>query len=250
MHVFQSGPVEIVYRDLGEGSPVLLIHGFASNMIVNWEFTGWLRTLTEAGHRVVVFDVRGHGKSGKLYEAHYYRPACMAEDAVNLLDHLEIEKAHIIGYSMGARIAAFLARDRPDRARSLVFGGMASGLVEGIGGEEEIISALLADSLDEVVSEVGRAFRRFAVRTGGDLHALAACMGGQRENLAPHELTQITAPTLVAVGTDDEVAGSPSRLAAMMENAQVVPIPNRDHLMATGDRVFKDSVVSFLDALD
>ncbi|MCK5551391.1 MAG: alpha/beta fold hydrolase, partial [Hyphomicrobiaceae bacterium] len=119
MHTFDSNGVEIAYVDEGAGDPVLLIHGFASNVATNWIDTGWVQTLTAAGRHVIAFDNRGHGRSAKLYSTDDYGAALMAEDARRLLDHLNIETADIMGYSMGARISAFLAIAHPQRARSL-----------------------------------------------------------------------------------------------------------------------------------
>lgn len=246
MPSFRSGEIDIAFRDIGEGPPILLIHGFASNMAVNWESTNWIATLTDAGRRIVMLDVRGHGASAKLYDPAVYRPAAMAEDPAALLDHLGIAAADVMGYSMGARIAAHLALARPDLVRSLVFGGMASGMVEGIGGEDEIVAALEAPTLEAAVGDAGRAYRKFAEQTRSDLRALAACMRAQRETLDAAALAAIAMPVLVAVGTRDAVAGSPARLAAMMPDARVLDIPGRDHLLATGDKAFKRGVLAFL----
>lgn len=250
MPSFPSGRVEIAFTDTGAGAPILLIHGFASNISVNWEGTSWVRTLDDAGRRIVAMDLRGHGRSGKPHDPAAYRPAVMASDAANLLDHLSIGTADVMGYSMGARIAAHLAISRPDLVRSLVFGGMATGLIEGIGDEDEIVAALEADSLGDVVGETGRSYRKFADQSRSDLKALAACMRSQRETMSREAISSITAPVLIAVGTQDSVAGSPGRLASMMGNARVVDIPDRDHLLATGDRVYKAAVLAFLNELD
>jgi pimeloyl-ACP methyl ester carboxylesterase len=215
-------------------------------MVLNWESTNWLSTLIQAGRRIIAMDVRGHGHSGKLYDPSDYRPHAMASDAANLLDHLSLSAVDVMGYSMGARISACLTLARPELVRSLVFGGMAMGLVEGIGGEEEIIAALEAESLDQVTGRSGRAYRIFADQTRSDLRALAACMRAQRELISAEELATIVAPVLIAVGTRDSVAGSASQLAAIMRHARAVDIPGRDHLLATGDKVYKAAVLEFL----
>ncbi|MCJ7527412.1 MAG: alpha/beta hydrolase, partial [Methyloceanibacter sp.] len=108
MQSFDSDGVRIAYIDEGEGEPILLIHGFASNIAANWCDAGWVRTLTEAGRRVVAYDNRGHGQSEKLYDPSLYGAPLMAEDARRLLDHLAIARADVMGYSMGGRIATFL----------------------------------------------------------------------------------------------------------------------------------------------
>jgi pimeloyl-ACP methyl ester carboxylesterase len=246
MNHFSSDGVDIAYADSGSGPPILLIHGFGSNHAVNWDSTGWTYTLTDAGRRVIAMDVRGHGESAKLYDAAAYRPLLMAEDAANLLNHLDIPEADVMGYSMGGRVAALLAIEHPERVHALIIGGMGSALVEGIGGEEEIVAALLAPTLEEAVGDVGRAYRKFAEQTRSDRRALAACIVGQRETIPPDRLATIRAPTLVAVGEKDKVAGSAEGLARLIPNAEVLIIPNRDHMLATGDKAFKAAALDFL----
>ena len=243
---FLSDEVEITFIDEGEGEPILLIHGFGSNIAVNWSTTNWVETLRRAGRRIVAFDNRGHGGSQKLYEPAAYHPAEMAKDAANLLAHLGIGRADVMGYSMGARIGAFLALDRPELVRSLILGGLGMALVEGMGGQDEIVAALEAPGLDDVRGETGRIYRRFADQTGADLKALAACMRGSRATIPADRLAAIKAPTLVAVGSKDQVAGSGEALARLIPGAEFLEIPGREHLPATGDRVFKAGALDFL----
>jgi len=245
---FQSDGVDIAWLDEGDGEPVLLIHGFGSSIAVNWVTTGWIETLTRDGRRVVAFDNRGHGRSGKPYDPALYHPAAMARDAANLLAHLGIARADVMGYSMGARIAAFLALDRPETVRSLILGGLGMALVEGMGNQDEIVAALEAPSLDAVTGETGRIYRKFAEQTGSDLKALAACMRGARATIPPERLAAIRAPVLVAVGTKDKVAGSGQRLAELVRGAEFLEIPGKEHLPATGDKAFKAGVLAFLES--
>ncbi len=243
---FSSGPVEIAFLDEGEGEPVVLVHGFASNKETNWVYPGWVATLTRAGRRVVALDNRGHGASAKLYDPALYRSELMADDVRALLDHLGIARPDIMGYSMGARIAAFLALAHPERVRSVVLGGLGIRLVDGVGLPETIAYALEAYSIDEVTDPQGRVFRMFADQTKSDRKALAACIRGSRQTLTRAKVARIAAPTLVAVGTKDSVAGSPHELAALIPGARAVDIAGRDHMLAVGDRVFKAAVLDFL----
>jgi pimeloyl-ACP methyl ester carboxylesterase len=170
----------------------------------------------------------------------------MARDAANLMDHLGVGRSDVMGYSMGGRIAVFLALERPERVRSLVVGGMGTALVEGMGGEERIAAALEAPSLDAVADEIGGVYRKFAEQTGADLKALAACIRGSRETISAERLAQLRVPVLVAVGTRDQLVGSAEGLARLIPGAEAFDIPNREHLLATGDRVFKVRVLEFL----
>jgi pimeloyl-ACP methyl ester carboxylesterase len=243
---FQYGPVEIDYLDQGEGEPIVLIHGFASTNEINWVHPSWTRTLVEAGRRAIALDNRGHGASTKLYDPAQYETGLMAQDVRTLLDHLAIERADVMGYSMGARITAFLALMHPARVRSAIIAGLGIHLVDGVGLPMEIADALEAASLADVRDPAGRMFRAFAEQTKSDLKALAACIRGSRQTLAREQAASIKCPVLIAVGTNDTVAGSAHELAALMPTARVQDIPGRDHMLAVGDKVFKAGVLAFL----
>ncbi|WP_029356380.1 alpha/beta fold hydrolase [Bosea sp. 117] len=248
MPSFTHDGIEFAYLDEGKGDPVILIHGFGSTKEVNWVAPGWVSTLTRAGRRAIAFDNRGHGASGKLYEAELYDPALMATDALALMDHLDIPRADIMGYSMGGRIGACVALAAPARTRSLIIGGIGIHLVEGAGLPATVAEALLAPSLEDVTDPTGRTFRAFAEQTKSDRRALAACIFGSRRTLTRAEVASIETPTLIGVGTKDPIAGSAHELAALMPDAEVVDIPDRDHMLAVGDRVWKHAVLAFLDA--
>ena len=248
MAIFHNGEVEIAYFDTGDGEPIVLVHGFASSKEFNWVNPSWVGTLTEAGRRVIALDNRGHGASSKLYDPAAYEMALMAGDVRALLDHLRIERADVMGYSMGARITAFLAVHHPERVRSAIFGGLGIRMVEGHGGSlaPTIVAALEAPSLADVTDPTGRSFRRFADQTKSDLKALAACMSRPRRRLSREQVAAIGAPVLVAVGTKDDVSGSGAELAALIPGARLLDIPDRDHMLAVGDKVFKAGVLDFL----
>ncbi len=243
---FTHDDAEIAFLDQGEGEPIVLVHGFASTKEVNWVFPGWVTTLTRAGRRVIALDNRGHGESTKLYDPAAYHTSIMAEDVRALLDHLGLGRADVMGYSMGARITAFLALAHPERVRSAVLGGLGIRLVDGVGLSETIAEALEAPTLADVSDSTGYMFRAFAEQTRSDLRALAACMRGSRQTLSRSEVGRFAVPVLVAVGSDDPVAGSPEQLAALIPGAQVLIIPGRDHMLAVGDRAFKAGVLEFL----
>jgi pimeloyl-ACP methyl ester carboxylesterase len=246
VQTFSSDGVDIAYIDEGSGEPVLLIHGFASNVATNWIDTGWVETLTRAGFRVIAYDNRGHGQSAKLYELEAYGAPLMAEDARRLLDHLGIERAHVLGYSMGARIAAFLAIAHPARVASLIFGGLGLNMVRGIAGTGPVAHALEADSIDEVTNPTARTFRAFAEQTRSDLKALAACIRSSRAPITAQALGQLRCPVLVVVGERDVIGGSPAGLAELIPGARAVQLPGRDHMKAVGDKGFKQAVLEFL----
>ena len=252
MPTFFSNGVEIAYiderpdTDAENAIPILLIHGFASSLRVNWVDTGWVAHLNREGYRVVALDNRGHGQSQMLYATDDYRLPLIAGDARALLDHLSIAQAHVMGYSMGAKITALLALRHPSRVRTAIFAGMGINMVRGLRGAEEIAAALEAPSVDAVTDANARTFRLFADQTKSDRLALAACIRAIREPVAASDLAGIHCPVLVAVGTTDAVAGSGAELAALIAGAETLDITGRDHMRAVGDRIYKDGVVDFL----
>lgn len=254
MGLARVGEAELAFVDVPPDAgapvrtaPVLLIHGFASTHRVNWVNPSWTTTLARAGYRVVAFDNRGHGRSTKFHDPDDYVTGLMAEDARGLLDHLGIGQAHVMGYSMGSRITAFLALAHPERVRTCLLGGLGIHLVEGVGLPLGIADAMEASSLSDLTDPTQRMFRAFAEQNGGDLQALAACIRGTRQTLTREEVAGIRMPTLVAVGTRDEIAGSAQDLAALLPEAEVLDIPGRDHNLAVGDRTHKAGVLAFLE---
>src|SRR5256885_12487113 len=133
MSSFHNGAVEIAYLDEGEGDPILLVHGFASTKNVNWVYPTWVSELKKNGRRIIALDNRGHGDSAKLYDPEAYHIGTMAGDVSALMDHLSIERADIMGYSLGSRMTALLALEQPQRLRSAILGGIGIGVITGGG---------------------------------------------------------------------------------------------------------------------
>lgn len=247
MQHFTHDGFDIAFIDEGEGEPILLIHGFASTHFVNWVSPGWVKTLRDAGYRVIALDNRGHGQSSKSYDPDDYVPQKMADDAAALLDHLGIERAHVMGYSMGARVSAFLALRHPEKVADAIFGGLGSGMVDGVGEWSEIAAALTTDEPETIATARGRMFRRFADQTKSDRKALAACISASRIELTPDEIGRIAQPVLVGVGTTDDIAGDGPTLAGMLPLGVSFAIEGRDHMLSVGDRTFKRRVLEWLE---
>lgn len=247
MPTFRNGAVEIAYLDEGAGEPIVLVHGFASNKNVNWVYPTWVSELRKNGRRVIALDNRGHGESEKLYDPAQYSIQSMASDILALLDHLGIPQADVMGYSLGGRLTAWLGLNEPQRLRSAILGGIGiGGLIEGTGPGENVARALEAPSLEDVTDPVGRTFRAFADQTRSDRRALAACLRGSRFLMTREQAARIAVPVLIAVGTADRIAGSAAALGELIPGSEVLDIPDRDHMRAVGDKVYKTGVLDFL----
>jgi len=247
--------MRIAYETVGEGPPVLLIHGFAASRVQNWRAPGWYDTLTEAGYRVVAMDCRGHGESGKPHDPAAYGHDAMAGDAMAVMDAAELAQAHVMGYSMGGFIAMHLLMHHAERVLKLVIGGVGGAYVDrSLSGDspadparrEMIAAGLLESDKSRIVNPTAKAFREFAEQDGKDLVALAACMRADRKPFTAPELSRSTRPVLVVCGEADNLTGPPGPLAAVFADGRAVTVPKRDHMTTVGDKVYKQAVLDFL----
>jgi pimeloyl-ACP methyl ester carboxylesterase len=236
--------VKLHYEAIGDGPPVVLLHEFAADSIVNWVKPKVVAALVDAGWQAITLDARGHGRSDKPHDGAAYADGAMVRDAAALFDHLGIEAAPVVGYSMGALTALRLAAvDR--RVTRAVLGGVGLRMVRPDQSEmQELVDGLVADDPATIDSSKGRAFRRFAESTSADRHALAANMVGQMAT-GPIDLSKPTLPMLLISGDEDFLGGPPGELAASLPNARVQTISG-DHLTAITDPRFRDAIVAFI----
>lgn len=247
MPKFRSSGVEIAYEIHGQGRPILLIHGFASSGIINWVNPGWVDVLNKAGWQAITIDNRGHGGSQKFYDPQLYFAHDMADDAGHLLDHLGIASLPIMGYSMGARICAYLAVRHPSRVTCSVWGGMGGNLLTGMDNSEAIAAALTAEEIPSKMGSSARQFRLFADSSKADRAALAACVVTSREPMAAEDVRKIGTPVLIALGENDEMAGGFAPLPDLLPTCETFVIPKRNHMLSTGDPKFKSAAIAFLE---
>jgi pimeloyl-ACP methyl ester carboxylesterase len=239
--------IDIAYEIVGEGEPVVLIHGFGANRTITWSNTSWYQTLTRAGHRVIAIDCRGHGESGKPHQPDDYDEGRMTADIIAILAALRVPAADIIGYSMGAYLAMRLMHDAPGRVRRVVLGGVGEKYFTPSPEKMEIIAqGFLAEDPATITDPTAREFRTFCERAGNDLLAMAACIRRPRLVFAREELHTMVPPVLVVAGDGDEVAGRPDPLAECFTQGRALTIAKRNHHSTVGDRAFKDAVVDFL----
>lgn len=249
MATFSSGGVEIYYEVSGEGTPIVLIHGFASDLTRNWKDVGWMGWLNDAGYRVIALDCRGHGKSEKLYDVDDYKGLKMPDDVISLMDHLGVAKAHLMGYSMGGMIAARLLLHHEDRFEKAVLAGVGGSMIDGSRRDSAAIAdGLLVDDAQSITDLRAKGFRMFADASGGDRKALATYMQAGRPSYDGKDFADVKLPVLVVAGEKDDLTGNPADLAACFRDGRAVVPPRRDHLNTVGDKVYREAVLEFLSA--
>lgn len=229
----------------------MLVHGFAASTQENWGKAGWVSMLTRANRRVVTIDLRGHGRSAKLYEPADYSLTAMANDVLAVVEHLQIKKPDLIGFSLGARVTLELLRQRGDRFLLGVLCGVGDQLVNPRADRDAAAfpAAMEAASADQITDDMARRFRLFAEAQGQDLKALAACTRGLNANAvgwSRETLAAIKNETLVVAGSGDDLAGSPDALAAYFPNAKGKRIPGCGHMDCLTQPMFKAAVMDFL----
>lgn len=247
--------VRIAYEVVGDGEPVVLVHGFASDRVQNWRGPGWYKTLTDGGYRVVALDCRGHGESDKPHDPKFYGHATMAQDVMTVMSDAGVGHAFLMGYSMGGYIGMSLLMTRPECFRKVVIAGVGASYLDLNAAEAAVADperrtmisdALVADDVSSIKNDTARNFRLFADQPGKDRLALAACMRGDRNVFSREQLGRSKLPVLVVCGENDVLTGSPGPLAAAFADGRAVTVPNRDHMTAVGDKVYKQAVLNFL----
>nr|WP_019877761.1 alpha/beta hydrolase [Sporichthya polymorpha] len=213
---------ELAYREVGEGRPLVLIHGFFSNGFVNWIKYGHAAALAERGFRVVMPDLRAHGESAKPHEASAYYPDMLAEDGEALLEHLGLTDYDLGGYSLGARtVVRMLVRGARPR-RAIVAGMGLDGMLHPLRNRQHFLDVLTAtEAYPHGTPEfLTQAFLR---TTGGDPKALVHVVDTQVAN-SPADLAAIDVPTAVILGTEDDNGSGPG-LADALGEGYFLPIP-------------------------
>jgi pimeloyl-ACP methyl ester carboxylesterase len=258
---FDSNGVKIHYIVQGQGEPVILVHGFTASIPVQWQMPGIVSKLSK-DYQVIALDNRGHGKSDKPTDPAKYG-AEMVGDVVRLMDHLKIDKAHVVGYSMGGFMTGYMVSKFPDRLLSATLGG--AGWAEPDGELEQTLNEL-ADSL-----ESGKGIGPLIVRlTPADMpkpteeqissinqmllltndpKALAACARGMKGLAVPEEkLKANKVPTLALIGDRDPLKAGVDLLEDRMSNLKVSVVEGADHMTTFTNPKFVNDLKEFLAA--
>jgi len=253
---FDSDGVEIKYFDVGEGTPVLLIHGFAASALTNW--TRLIPRLSRE-FRVIALDNRGHGGSGKPKGADAYDDE-MIEDPIRLLDHLGIEKAHVVGYSMGGYIVAKMITMHPNRMLSATIGGAGWAKSRGIRDETlERLATSIDDDRDlsplfnglspdgEGHSDIGMKVINTLIKFSNDVDALAdVARGMKKHTVSEDEIRAITIPVQLIVGSEDPLRKAAENWVAIRPDHSLTVVDGGNHASTFRTSEFYDTVRAFL----
>lgn len=225
----RADDVELHYVEEGSGTPVLLMHGFTSSLEM-WHRNGVFRALVDAGYRVVAYDARAHGKSSSFRDPEKYGIE-VVEDVRRILDHLNIDKAHVVGYSYGSRVANKFREVHPQRFLSVTIGGFGWPLPprerDAASYEESLRSRGLLDTMDPVALAAARV--RFSE------------LDVEEDNLRKNQI-----PALVLVGDEDFLYQWAENLADTMSNAEIEVVPGT-HITASRSEEFLHVLLDFID---
>lgn len=254
MASFQSRGLTLAYDDIhpagDEAGCVLLVHGFATNRQENWRRLGWYGAFERKGWRVAALDLLGHGMSEKPHDPSLYARSDMAGDIVAFMDHLDLRRVDLMGYSMGSHLTALVASEMPERVSNLILSGVGGRMLSPPAnppGAMTMPQAMRAEDPATITEPTLRGFRQFVDNEGEDRLALAACAEGRGAQLTAETLAGLSMPTLIAAGDRDEIAGDPTALAAVIAGAKAVAIPGCDHFGAISHALFKAAVFDFLE---
>lgn len=245
-HRFESfDGVELAWHELGEGRPVVLIHGYFSDAATNWIRYGHAERIAAKGFRVIMPDLRAHGQSARPHGAESYPPDALMRDGHALIAHLGLSDYDLGGYSLGARTTA----------RMIVTGATPRKVVlSGMGLEGLLDATRRGDHFRRILTNLG-SFERgspewmaeaFLKTTGGDPVALLGIID-TFVNTDRADLAAIAQPVLVVAGAEDDDNGSHRALAELLPDAQLVETPG-GHMSAVVKRELGQAIADFLAA--
>jgi pimeloyl-ACP methyl ester carboxylesterase len=244
VHHFESRDgVELAYREMGEGRPLVLIHGFFSTAMVNWVRYGHAARIAARGYRVIMPDLRGHGDSAKPHDAAAYPPDVLADDGLALIERLGLTDFDLGGYSLGARTTIRMLVRGATPGRAILAGMGLEGIVD-TGGRSAHFRRILTNLGTFERNSAEWMAEAFLKTVGGDpvalLHVLDTSVDTPREDLA-----RIGMPTLVLAGAEDDDNGSAAALAAALPDGRYAAVPG-NHMNAVAKPDLGAAIADFL----
>jgi pimeloyl-ACP methyl ester carboxylesterase len=235
--------VGLAYREVGEGRPLVLLHGLAGDAAL-WLRHGQAETIAAHGYRVIMPDFRGHGRSGKPHDAAAYPLDVLTDDGFALLAYLGLDDYDLGGYSLGARIVVRMLVRGATPGRAVVAGqGLLQVLGVG-GGAGSLLRRVFAGSGRFEPGSPEERAEQWLRSSGEDpvalLHVLDSVVATPVEAVG-----RIQVPTLVVTGADDERAASADQLVAALPRGALAVVPG-DHSTAAAAPEFVAAIVDFL----
>ena len=224
---------------------VVLVHGFASSALGNWNLTGWVRDLVRAGCHIIAIDQRGHGASDKPHDPTGYSMQILAEDVLSVLDTFLLDEVQYVGYSLGARVGWKAARSYPERISRAVLGGIPDG---------DPLTRFALDQARRFIAggeapddRLTATYVQMAARIpNNDLAALVSLVEGMRDGEQPTVDNAPSQPLLFATGGDDPILEKSRALCAASPDGTFFEIPGRNHFNAPTSREFRAAARAFL----
>ncbi len=237
------GGTKLAYREIGDGRPLILIHGLFSNAMVNWVQYGHAATIAARGHRVVMPDLRGHGDSAKPHDAADYPPDVLADDGLALIEHLELADYDLGGYSLGARTAIRMLVRGASPGRAIAAGMGLAGIVQ-TDGRSAFFRRVLAEPGSFRRGSAEWMAEAFLKTVGGDRVALLRVLDTAVDTTAA-EIGRIVVPMLVVAGAEDRDNGSAEALSAAVADGRYAVVPG-NHMSAVTKPELGAAIADFL----
>jgi pimeloyl-ACP methyl ester carboxylesterase len=257
MPSFETDGLKINYIVEGEGPSIVLVHGFTVNLHGNWRVTGVVEALVADGRKVIALDVRGHGRSDKPHDPEAYRGLKIAEDVIALMDHLGVDRADLMGFSMGGVISLALLFSFPQRVGAVIVGGVADDhptigrapwrdaqqVAMARGSMLSVAAGLVAEDVSTITDPNAALLRPFADQPWNDPKALAAFAAAGSVDFEADDFARVRNPVLVII--EDQAPGGAAKLAAAIPGARYIVTPGT-HMTVCSSPEFKQAVLAFL----
>lgn len=249
MASFTSNDATLHYTVYGEGTPILLLHGACIDFNFNYVSPGWIDTLTKHGYQVIGLDFRGHGRSAKSTDSAFYGLEIFTEDVINLMKHLQLKSAAVMGYSMGTVVALNLLHKHPQYFTKAVLVATGNTLMGKPPFQKVIgvIDQVLAfDTFPSQLPKHIAVYWSFIHQLGLDKAAIRAFSLSSFPSLTEQEIATITTPVLIISGEQDLVLRQGKETAALLPNGSYAEIKDADHFTLATDAHTHEAAIEFL----